>query len=410
MKQGTPTLRGRAMPALLAALFTLPGYAAPAGTTQPVRAYTFHHENVLGTSLELTFVSASADAAVRAESVALAEIERVRRVISTWDSTSEASRLIATGHLDPASPELLDVLRLYDAWQARSGGAWSARVGELTALWRQAERAGRAPSPNTLLDRAAASAGPAWRIDPRTGGVTALTRHALDLNSLGKGYILGRAEAAVRAAVPGVRGGLLDIGGDVRTWGDAPAGAAGAWRVAVANPQDPADNAAPLTLLRVHDAAVSSSGSYARGFDIAGHHYSHIIDARTGQTAEGNSGVTVIAADNATANALATTLSVLSPAEGLRLVASEPGAEALIITGQGEQYRSPGFAAYESPPAQQSAARDPGPGSVTAGDGDQCDARQLEPAPPLRRRLGDGHDGPARAHARILGQPTQVPA
>ena len=70
---------------------------------------------------------------------------------------------------------------------------------------------------------------------------------------------------------------VVNIGGDIV--------ARGAWTetVGVTDPLDNADNAAPLTRLAVRDRAVATSGSYRRGFDIGGRHYSHIVDPRTGR-------------------------------------------------------------------------------------------------------------------------------
>lgn len=330
--------------------------------TAPVadRAITFRHEGVLGTSLDMTFVTASPADARRAEAVALAEIERLRRVLSTWDAGSEASRLQRDGAMPAASRELRDVLRLYQGWSDRTGGAYSARVGELTALWRTAAATQHPPEPAALATAAAALRAPAWTIDERTGDVMLLGHPSIDLNSLGKGYILDAAVRAVRREVASVHGGMVNIGGDIRTWGAAPDGAA--WRVAVADPRRAADNAPALTRLDVGDASVSTSGGYARGYDIAGRHYSHILDARTGLPAGTIAGVTVVARDNATANALATSLSILTPAEGLALIAATPGSDALLVTADGRTLRSPGFARYEAPVATPSRA----PGTLQA--------------------------------------------
>jgi thiamine biosynthesis lipoprotein len=317
------------------------------GTPAPgaVQAFAYHHDGVLGTSIDLTFVTASPASAARAEQLALAEIERLRRILSSWDSTSEVSRLFTRGALDHPSPELVAVLDQYAAWNARSGHAYSARVGELTPVWQQAAANGKTPDPVALAHAVAMIAGPAWRIDATSGRVVALTSHRVDLNSLGKGFIIDRAIAAVTDSIPSLRGALINIGGDIHVWGAAPAG--GAWRVAVANPRDHADNAVPLTRLVLHGGAVSSSGDYERGFTVGGRHYSHIIDPRTGYPADQVIGVTVIARENATANALATTLSVLAPDQGIRLVQRVPGAAALLITAAGATLRTPGFAAYE---------------------------------------------------------------
>ena len=49
-------------------------------------------ENVLGTSLEMKFATSSDALAARAETAALAEIERVSRILSGYEQTSEFNR------------------------------------------------------------------------------------------------------------------------------------------------------------------------------------------------------------------------------------------------------------------------------------------------------------------------------
>ncbi|MEO8479909.1 MAG: DUF2271 domain-containing protein [Gemmatimonadota bacterium] len=333
----------RVIPLLTAVAVLLP--SAPSAAPPTVRDYSYHHDAVLGTSLDLRFVTARAADAAAAESVALAEIEQLRLILSSWDSTSELATLVRAGRLTAPSPELTAVLRQYERWHAASGGAYTARVSALTTLWSAAAQRGQVPSTTALAAAVAQIQTPAWQIDPTSGAITLLAPGPLDLNSLGKGFILDQVVRAVRAKVPRLDGGLINIGGDIRTWG-APANAP-CWQVGVIDPRDPFDNGAPLVRLRLGAAAISSSGSYARGVDIAGVHHSHIIDPRTGQPADDVLGVTVIATDNATANALSTTLSVLGPIDGQRLLATVPGASALWVTRDAGVVRSPGFAAYE---------------------------------------------------------------
>ncbi|MEP6762859.1 MAG: DUF2271 domain-containing protein [Gemmatimonadaceae bacterium] len=310
----------------------------------PLQVVSYHHDDILGTSADFKFVTASPNSAASAERVALAEIERLRRVLSSWDSNSEIAQLFAQGHLEHPSPELVAVLNQYIQWNERSGRAYSARVGEVSALWKQGAAKGMVPAANELASVVAEIATPAWRIDAASNRITALTTQRVDLNSLGKGFIIDHALQAVRDSVKDVKGALINIGGDVQVWGSPPAGET--WHVGVANPLNHADNAKPLVQLALRGGSVSSSGDYERGYTIGMKHYSHIIDPRTGQPANGIVGVTVIASNNATANALATTLSVLSPDSGLALVRTVPGAEALIVSANGKSVQTPGFAAY----------------------------------------------------------------
>jgi len=347
-RASVPLMRRRRSPLLIAIVLCAIGLTAarPVGSHALPGVYAFDHENVLGTSLGLTFIAPSNADAERAEAAALAEVERLRRIISCYDDSSDVSRLASTGRIEHASTDLIAVLDRYAYWHTRSEGAYSPRVTVLTDLWKAAAVSGRLPSDDALAGAVRAAAVVGWQVDRSSRTLTSTTSERLDLSSLGKGFIIDHALAAVMRQVPDIRGGIVNIGGDIRVWGRSSAGG-GRWRIGVADPRDHADNAPPLTTLRLTNAAVSSSGSYLRGFDIAGRHYSHIIDPRTGHPAGAVTAVTVIARDNATANALATTLSVVGPDAGLRLIASTPGTEALLVMADGGVRRSSGFAAYE---------------------------------------------------------------
>ena len=64
---------------------------------------------------------------------------------------------------------------------------------------------------------------------------------------------------------------------------------------------------------------------------IDGHRYSHIINPATGVAVEDRASVTVVARDGATADALETTVYLLGPERGLKLVDETPGAAAIFV-------------------------------------------------------------------------------
>ena len=87
--------------------------------------FRFHHENILGPSLDIQVAASDAGQAV------LAEIERLRRLLSGYDPASEISRLNHASLPVTCSRETLDVLRSYDRWREKSGGAYSGHLGSL---------------------------------------------------------------------------------------------------------------------------------------------------------------------------------------------------------------------------------------------------------------------------------------
>ena len=75
----------------------------------------------------------------------------------------------------------------------------------------------------------------------------------------------------------------------------------------------------------LRDAAIASSGDREQSVEIAGTRYSHVVDPRTGLGLTSRVQATVIAPDGATADALATAVSVLGQKRRHKLVAQFPG-------------------------------------------------------------------------------------
>jgi thiamine biosynthesis lipoprotein len=97
------------------------------------------------------------------------------------------------------------------------------------------------------------------------------------------------------------------------------------------------------TVVSLSNQAISTSGDYQKFFtDAQGRRLCHIFDPKTGWPVQHNvGGVSVVARDNMTADALATTLYVLGPEAGLRFVESWTNAAALFIEREAEgKFRS----------------------------------------------------------------------
>jgi thiamine biosynthesis lipoprotein len=301
--------------------------------------YKFHYENVLGTSMDVTVVAASEDAATTATRAVLDRIDSDANILSGYDPSSEFSRWFKTTSIAvPVSPVLYDVLGMFDTWRTRSGGALDASAEAVSRTWKTAAAEHRLPSDAEIAAAVELVRQPHWRLDPVAHTATHLDRAPLILNSFTKSYIIDRAvTAALRSGR--VRGIVVNIGGDLV--------ARGAWTetVGITDPLDNADNAAPLTRLAIRDRAVATSGNYRRGFDINGVHYSHIVDPRSGRPTSQVISATVVADRAADAGALATAFCVLTPEGSERLAASVPGAEFLIVLADGTRVRSAGWRA-----------------------------------------------------------------
>lgn len=302
--------------------------------------FSFHRDHVLGTSLDLTFVAPDEATAEAAEQTALAEIERLRMVFSTYDANSELSQLNRAREPMAVSADVAAVIAHYGKWHEKTNGALSPQVGELVSVWKEGEKANREPDAVVLKRIVADLAKPGWKFDANTSTVQRLTDQPLNLNAVAKGYIVRKAADAVRKAHPTTTAMLVNLGGDILALGDR------SWAVGVQDPVDTFDNSPPVAGLKLSNKAIATSGAYQRYYTINGKRYSHIFDPRTGKPAEGVQSATVVANDNETANALATALCVMPVADGLKLIANTTGAGCYVIDAAGKAHTA-GLTVFE---------------------------------------------------------------
>jgi FAD:protein FMN transferase len=317
-------------------------------------AWAFHYENVLGTSMAVTLRAGNRNEAERAEAGLLASIDRGDLILSSWNRESEVRRWLATrGNTVKVSPELLEVLGLFDHWREATGGALDASAETAVRLWQKGAAEHHQPT-QTEIDRAVeAMRQTHWKVDRLRGAAIHLTDTPLALASFTKSYIAGRAADAALAA--GATGVMLNIGGDIVVRGDL------AQIVDIANPRASAENDVALDQILVRDRAVATSGSYRRGFNLTANssatqaefshipQFSHIIDPRTARPAGHILSSTVVARDPATAGALATAFSVLGVEESRSLATKTGGVEYLLFTRNGDRITSDGWSAYQAP-------------------------------------------------------------
>jgi len=290
----------------------------------------------MGVTWTVTLYAVSPAVAEAAINAALDEVVRLEQILSDYLKESELSQLSA------AAPTAAPVAVRDDLWQVltrsvalrnASGGAFDPTIGPLTTLWKRARRSGRLPT-QQRLEKARQAVGPqTLRLHP---GQQAIELKAagmrLDLGGIGMGYAIDRALAVLRQRQVGAA--MVDASGDIGVIGRPP-GTAG-WRIELdplgrrGTRADGAEPPAPQVLSLV-DAAITTSGDAFQAVEIDGVRYSHIVDPRTGLGVIGSTGVTVIAADATTADALATTLSILGPEAGLPLVEATPSAAARFV-------------------------------------------------------------------------------
>ena len=107
--------------------------------------------------------------------------------------------------------------------------------------------------------------------------------------------------------------------------------------------RDPRREGEVVISLPLQDEAISTSGDYERYFDEDGVRYHHIIHPSTGSPASGVRSATVFGPDAVTTDALSTSVFVLGVDKGLRIIATLPDYESIVINADGQVFYSAGL-------------------------------------------------------------------
>jgi len=287
-----------------------------------METFVSQHHGLLGTVIQARLVAENERAATAAEEALIAEMERLQRVFNVFDDESEVSRW-RRGEVAPGA-ELVEVLGLANHWHRASSGAFDPYVGRLREAWSSAAAEDREPTEEELT---------LARSERDIAGI--------DLNAIAKGWIVDRAvETASRQSE--VHTITVNGGGDIRHQGQQRL------LVAIEDPHRPYDNAAPLAVVDLGDGAIATSGNARRGWTIGGRWYSHVLDPRTGRPCAAIAQVSVLAADAATTDAVATTLTVLAAGERREFLQGlDEALGYLIVTADGETIRNHTWQASE---------------------------------------------------------------
>ncbi|WP_231943703.1 DUF2271 domain-containing protein [Aeoliella mucimassa] len=308
-------------------------------STLGAEEFSFHHENVLGTSLDMKVAATNQAAANKAEQVALAEIDRLNLVLSSYTAESELSQFAAleNGESMRVSKDLAEALDLSEQWTTTSQGVYNPAVELLTQQWTEAAKEGTLPTEEALSSVVQEVEQTQWRVMKALRRATRTGNAPLCLNAIAKGMILDRAAEKVIASSKDVTGVMLNIGGDIRVAGELTV------PVAIADPKNDAIGAPAAATFPLTAGAVATSGDSERGWTIDDKHYSHLIDPRTGKPATQIVSAAVMAQDAATADVLATICSILPPEESMELIRSIPRVECRLETVDGKVTTTKGW-------------------------------------------------------------------
>jgi len=320
---------------LIAVRFLLFCLLAFAALPAPAEWYS-REEAIMGTAVRVELWHEDGAEARAAMSAVMNEMHRIDASMSPYKPESELSRINREAAQKPVSisQEMFDLIMRSIEFSKLSGGAFDITFSSVGYLYDY--RGHTKPTDEQIAEALPGISYRHLQLDPKARTIHYARRGVrIDLGGIAKGYAVDNCIAILKGR--GVKNAIVTAGGDSRLLGDRRGRP---WNVGIRDPRRRGEVAAVLPLA---DVAISTSGDYERFFEEDGVRYHHIINPKTGKPATGVRSVTIVGPDGITTEGLTKSVFVKGPKEGMRLIESIKGVDAIIINDAGQMLYSPGL-------------------------------------------------------------------
>lgn len=286
---------------------------------------------LMGSRFDITVVANDEAQGNASIAVAIAEITRIEKLISSWDPNSQTSSINRNAGIKPVrvDTELFNLIERAIKISKLTDGAFDISYASMDRIWKFDGSMDVMPSEVEIMTSVAKVGFNNIVLDKNESTVfLKLEGMKIGFGGIGKGYAADKAKALLIAQ--GAPSGIINASGDMNTWGKQPDGSE--WKVAITNPMN---KNKVFALLPITDGAVVTSGNYEKFVNFNGKRYTHIIDPRSGYPSSGIISVTVFAPTAELADALATSVFVMGKEAGLDRINQLPKIECIIIDDSG---------------------------------------------------------------------------
>lgn len=286
---------------------------------------------LMGSRFDITVIAADKVTANSYIDIAVAEITRIEKLISSWDANSQTSEINRNAGIKPVKvdKELFDLIERAIRISKLTDGAFDISYASMDRIWKFDGSVTEMPTKETIK-ASVAKVGYQNIILKKAEQTVFLKLKGMKIGfgAIGKGYAADKAKQVLQDK--GVKAGIINASGDMNTWGKQTNG--NDWKVAITNPLNKNN---VFALLPISGKAVVTSGNYEKFIMLNGKRYSHIIDPRTGYPSSGIVSVSVFAPSAELADALATSIFVMGKEVGLNFINQLNGIECIIVDDEG---------------------------------------------------------------------------
>ena len=270
-------------------------------------------------------------------------IEHCRKMCETYEQmlsatieTSEISKINnAGGEPVSVSDETAELIEKGIEYGELSGGRFDITIEPASSLWDFTDNEDKTiPDPDELAEAVSHIDYRCVHVDGNTVVLTDPVAQ-IDLGGIAKGYIADRLKEYLESE--GIEHALIDLGGNMLALGGRYDGTD--FRIGLQKPF--AETGTAMAALSINDQSVVTSGDYERYFEKDGVIYHHILDPSTGYPVQNDlDQVTIISDRSVDGDALSTTCFAMGLEDGMELIRSLDGVEAIFVTKDGELHTS----------------------------------------------------------------------
>jgi len=282
---------------------------------------------LMGSRFDITVTAENPSKGDEYIDLAVGEISRIERLISSWDPNSQTSQINKNAGLAPVQvdQELFDLITRSLKISKLTQGAFDISYASMDRIWKFDGSVMEMPSPEAIKASVSKVGYENIVLDPDKKTVFLKKRGMkIGFGAIGKGYAADRAKQLL--IKHGVGAGIINASGDLNAWGTQPNGKD--WMVAIVNPLN---KSKVFSWLPVKNQAVVTSGNYEKYINLNGERYTHIIDPRTGYPSKGILSATIFTQNAELADALATSIFVMGVDTGLDFINQLNGVECIIV-------------------------------------------------------------------------------
>ncbi|MBD1391569.1 FAD:protein FMN transferase [Mucilaginibacter sp. ZB1P21] len=285
----------------------------------------------MGGRFDITIVAKDSLTAEQNIDTVITEITRIENLISDWRPQTQVSQVNQNAGIRPVKVdrEVFELTERAINFSKITNGGFDVSFAAMDRIWKFDGSMTEMPSPEAIRKSVERVGYQNIILDKANSTIfLKLKGMKIGFGALGEGYAADKCRDMMMAR--GIKAGIVNGSGDMRTWGSQPNGKP--WNIGITNPlhKDKLFATVPL-----QQGAVVTSGNYEKFVVFNGKRYSHIINPATGYPVTGLASVTVFGPSAEVANGFSTSCMVLGKEAGLKLLSQYPAYSCIMITDDG---------------------------------------------------------------------------